>query len=435
MVRGAFLAALAAGIGACVFVGCTLALPLDGLTGGEAGAGESGGGQDGSESGSGASSGGDGAGSGGDVVTAGDGARDVVAPACEAGLVPCGGACVDPQSDGANCGRCAHDCGGGGCTMGACQPFTIASGLNTPRDISVSGGNVYWTDHSASGDVSVCPVTGCTGMPQQLATGLQLASGIAVSGSALVFGCYGSTPPEGGANLGAGAFECDTSGCGGMGPAALTSGPGAIVGVATDGVNAYWNDASLSQVFSCAIGGCGGNPTQIAAGIGTPWYGITLDATNVYFAGRSDGNVYACPKAGCMGGTATPLVTGLTGPFGLAVDATDVYFTEFDPNNLSTPGPVAKCALTGCASPTIVAAAQATPVGIAVDGSGVYWANQAAGNATAGTVAYCPKSGCPASGPTTLASGRNGPFLVALDADFVYWTETTGGNVMRVAKP
>jgi len=85
-------------------------------------------------------------------------------------------------------------------------------------------------------------------------------------------------------------------------------------------------------------------------------------------------------------------------------------------------------------SPTILSANEATPSGIAVDGNGAYWADEANGNAGTSTVVYCPKSGCP-QGPTVLASSLQGALLVALDASFVYWTDYVGGQVMRVAKP
>src|SRR5262245_57850836 len=44
---------------------------------------------------------------------------------------PCGGA--DLATDAKNCGRCKHDCLGGACKLGKCQPVQIAAGDQTPR--------------------------------------------------------------------------------------------------------------------------------------------------------------------------------------------------------------------------------------------------------------------------------------------------------------
>lgn len=422
MLRGAAFAMVG-----CTLAACTLFTPLDGLTGGDAGTAASDGptATDGS----------------GDSPVGGDagneGAPDTGPAesgiACEVGTA-CGNRCVDTQNDATNCGRCAHDCGGGKCVSGVCQPVVLATGLNGPRTLFVSGSSVYWTDHSSSGDVASCPVTGCTGSPQTYATGLSYASGISVSAGSVFFGCYGATPPDGGvSNVGSGVFACSTGGCG-MNPSAMTGSPGAIVGLASDGANVFWNDPAYGQVLSCAVGGCSGAPTVVAQNIGTPWYGIATDASNVYFAGRGDGTVYACPKAGCGGNPPTAIVSGLTGPYDLAVDTDTVYVTTYDPNNTGTPAPVVSCPLTGCTSPTLVAANQATPSGIAADGNGVYWANESSATAGTSSVVYCPKSGCP-QGPTVLASSLQGAFFVALDASFVYWTDYVAGQVLRVAKP
>jgi hypothetical protein len=57
----------------------------------------------------------------------------------------CQGACVDTKNDSANCGACGHDCLGGGCLGGACQPITLEKNLpSSPRAITANGKNIYW---------------------------------------------------------------------------------------------------------------------------------------------------------------------------------------------------------------------------------------------------------------------------------------------------
>jgi hypothetical protein len=40
---------------------------------------------------------------------------------CRPGLLECGGVCVDPDSDPANCGGCGKSCGTGACGGGVCK--------------------------------------------------------------------------------------------------------------------------------------------------------------------------------------------------------------------------------------------------------------------------------------------------------------------------
>jgi hypothetical protein len=54
-------------------------------------------------------------------------------------------ACVDTTSDSKNCGTCGHDCLGGTCSGGQCQPVLIAQYLGNPEIIYVGADSVYLT--------------------------------------------------------------------------------------------------------------------------------------------------------------------------------------------------------------------------------------------------------------------------------------------------
>jgi len=77
---------------------------------------------------------------------------------------------------------------------------------------------------------------------------------------------------------------------------------------------------------------------------------------------------------------------------------------------------VVKVAIGGGA-PTTLASGQVYPIGIAVDGTSVYWANNGATD-TDGAVMRWRQWWY----PTTLVSGQTNPYSVALDGTSVYWT-------------
>jgi hypothetical protein len=79
-------------------------------------------------------------------------------------------------------------------------------------------------------------------------------------------------------------------------------------------------------------------------------------------------------------------------------------------------GTVMKVAIDG-GSPTMLASGQATPTGIAVDGSDAYWTNEPLNQA--GSVMKVPLA-CGA--PDSIATGQNRPRHIAVDASNVYWT-------------
>ncbi len=113
-----------------------------------------------------------------------------------------------------------------------------------------------------------------------------------------------------------------------------------------------------------------------------------------------------------------------TGPFGaalkatLALDATSVYF----PSNYGVA--------------TLLASGQPNMAyGIAVDGSNVYWVEQATMSSIQdGAVKTVPLAGGAVVTVTTLASGLASPKCIAVDGANVYWTETGGPSPRKVAK-
>jgi hypothetical protein len=153
---------------------------------------------------------------------------------------------------------------------------------------------------------------------------------------------------------------------------------------------------------------------------------LAADSTYVYFTTGS--YVKAVPVGG---GSVITLASGQASPSGLALDDTHVYWVN--QGSSSTNGAIKRRPKTGGSVQTIVSA-QARPDRIAVDGGQVFWLNLGtdAGGSTGwinGSVMRANKDGssarslAPATWPTDLA----------IDGDHVYFNEHAG-TVKRVGK-
>jgi hypothetical protein len=80
--------------------------------------------------------------------------------ACSAAMGTCtcaktacsGNSCVDTATDASNCGVCGHNCLGGPCLSGQCQPAVVANNLGAnPQVIGVDSSNVYYRDTNSVG--------------------------------------------------------------------------------------------------------------------------------------------------------------------------------------------------------------------------------------------------------------------------------------------
>jgi hypothetical protein len=312
------------------------------------------------------------------------------------GSVPTSEACA-----GASSGQ------GQWCCAGACGTCAIAlaTGQTGADTISVDATNVYW---GITGAVMMVPKAG--GTPTTLA-GSTTSAGVQTSVGGIALNSM--TPPtvywtnqvSGGSVvsmvIGGTATTIVSGAC---------SGAGAIT-IDTD--NVYWGCSS--SVMKAALSGA--NPTTLASGSGAS--GLVVDATDVYWTNYSGGSVMKA-STGATGGAGITLQTIGNMPTGIAGDALNVYVSDGNQ--------VLKVPKSGGSAVTLNNSAGLGPLGIAVDASGVYWANF---NHT--TVQSCGLvTGTPL---VTLASGQSSPIWIAVDATAVYWTDTgSGGNVMKAPK-
>lgn len=326
-------------------------------------------------------------------------------------LIQCAAACVDPKSDSKNCGACGHDCEGAVCLDGLCQPQILASSQPMPNAVAVDAQNVYFTNilgvQGKPGDVRQVPLAG--GSTSTLWSG-GTPEGVVADAAWVYFTNAAMTGTVSKVPIGGGTATPLSS------PAQGGSGP---QGIALDAGNVYWTENGTVMKASKS----GGAPVTIASGQGNP-LAIAVDANNVYWTNYSGGEVM---QAALGGGTPIALATmGKAQPSFLALDATTVYFTTAEINN----GAVMKVPKGGGALTKLAPEAGQNlgkAQGIAVDASGVYWADEGYG------VIYRLSPG--STTPVALVTGLLKPHAVVLDAAHVYFTcAYGGGSVNRIPK-
>jgi hypothetical protein len=103
----------------------------------------------------------------------------------------------------------------------------------------------------------------------------------------------------------------------------------------------------------------------------------------------------------------------------------DAAASDAPPSQLDAPsGDSSEACATPC--PSTLAARQAYPKAIAIDGANVYWANY--GSGSDGSIVAVSKTG---GAPIVLAAGQASPTDLAVRGTYVYWTNQGDGTVMR----
>jgi hypothetical protein len=324
---------------------------------------------------------------------------------------------IDTQTDGKNCGVVGHDCLGGPCTAGQCQPVLIAQYLSEPLSMSI--GQNFVCETPTAGQIGCAHKDGSDLRPfaNPGETAMAFSGGRSViEGNRLIF-------PQ---LITSGGFQlaiCDIGNCEST---AQAVGAPYTQYATVDPVahRVYWIDAAMilyastagvpqpAQLSFEAIGAAFGPPIQYSRGSilvtvqgtsGPAIYRIPINAngtttrpvaigfgqasvTNDQFVFWDDTDgIRSFPLPNGTGGPSTLVLPGVTNAH-LAADQTYLYWS-------SSPG-VATCAIANCAGtqrqlppgPSTTMDYPFSTHDVAVDDTAIFWVVLTAGDAGQGQI-------------------------------------------------
>ena len=334
---------------------------------------------------------------------------------CITGDVPCNGSCVNEQTDAANCGACGHGCGGGTCSAGICTPVriaTISSGFG--YGLAIDSSTLYFTD-GLGGHINTCPLTGCTGTPTPLFSGITYAGQLFYDQATSTFFVTDPNADKVYAVAKAGTLTWSNSLGTGNVPANITA----------DSTWVYWGQTGSIQKALKSSGASQAALITVSSGaVLGAWFDPT--SNDIYGAQSvAAGSLLQCTPAGSC--------TTVTGPpFALAtaviVHGSTIYFSAGGTSPNFTDGGMYSAPVSAPTSVTPIATgpSYARALSITADSNNLYFASVQSGN-----VYECALSGCP-SGPTEIGPAQGEAEGMANDSKYVYWT--VQGGVMRWTK-
>lgn len=367
-----------------------------------------------------------------------DGAGGEGGTSAEAG-VDSGPCMAELQTDPKHCGRCNHDCVGGTCTAGKCEPVLLAAGLGGPSAIALGKDHVYVTAYSADAVLAVAKDgTGAN----VLVSSEERAHGVAVVGTTLYW-ANGDYPFDGTSYKG-GIWQCSLPACAPATRRLIAAGNWPNYPIPR-GNNLYFNESNNSAVVRAPIDG---GPTTLIAGTTQP-YALAVDDVHAYYT-SSQPKLYRAKLDGTSvvdGGVEEevgPSAVGQGGVGFVAVDDQRVYWAFFEEagkghvQSVSKASPAAGSVTYGTDADNVF------PMGVVLDDKNVYWSTCGSGTPATptgdGKVFACPKAGCGAVPPVVLATGNVCAGQMAIDDVAIYWAEygsisQASGRVRKVAKP
>lgn len=255
-------------------------------------------------------------------------------------------------------------------------PSVIATNQKYPRALTFADGALYWGSY---GDGAIGKWT---------ATGGAVDAGIVPSGrpynvvadSTHIYFALEIAHADNNPSTGAVA-RCPLSGCRGA-PEILATADAKIVGIAIDGRALFWSvfSGSIGAIHRLTLDGSS-SPRALAVGLASP-LNVAAFGGFVYWVSPASGTV-ARVSAEAIEATPTILASNQASPWGIAADAQAVYWTTNTPM-----GQVMKLAH-GTSSPIVLASEQPSPGHVRIDADFAYWTNK--GDKGDGSIRRVPK--------------------------------------------
>jgi len=296
--------------------------------------------------------------------------------------------CDDTESDPLNCGTCGHDCGGGECAAGKCQPVVLVD--RRAWRLASNGTHLYWSDGET---INRVPVEG--GASTVLVTEPEEnVHNFRVLSDRLVWRTRTSVRSASPDGSDVQTLASDFFSISGLGGVALN---------ATD----FYCQRVEGEVVRVPL--AGGIPQTVQQGLHQQ--GLALDASDLFVV--SGGGLLKVARGG---GAVTTLYNG--DPFDVAVHDERVYWTEGGEYGKENKG-IFSMPKAGGEATMLAASLDADQ--LAVDATHVYWSDDHGDR-----IRRVPIAG----GTTEDVATEVGPRAIAMDDRFVYWS----GDSERVFK-
>ena len=362
-----------------------------------------------------------------DGTVAGDSGAD--SPSSDASV--CGDLTMSKQ----NCGRCGHDCLGGDCNAGQCQPTTLLNAQGAPRDLAFDDTYVYVANYGDGTIQRIAKDGSMTGAATPVSAWSSL-SGVAVDNGKLFWVAYDAVGtgliPDGGDNNDSygGLWSCTLPAC--TDKKLIDKPNNANKIVAAGGYIYITGEDDVRRVKEDGTG------EEILNNVVSQSFGIAVDSANVYFDSIAT-TIMRCPLDGGPSTDIGPVgdTTGL-----LALDDQRVFWTFYSSQASGLKGSVYSTTKANPGDRISYGDKNIASTAVASDGANVYWLNDSTYDQFTpnpdGELRTCPVAGC-VGDPTLLLGGMLGASQIKIDGNAVYFLEYGGvqgkaGRLLKIAK-